>query len=118
MSKGLQGDLDGGPTAVYAVASDASPSPPRSLAFLRELRLRHTSITDRNLGQLAARVKTLELLDVSGVTTLTEVGFLALLNMPRLETLVARATAITDIAVANIILCLEVCSYASCRFLF
>jgi hypothetical protein len=87
---------------------------PRSLHYLRELRVRYSSITDRNLALLAARVKTLEVLDVSGVSTLTEAGFLALVSLPRLEVLIARSTGITDLAVANILLCLEVRGRVGC----
>ena len=66
-------------------------------------------ISNRCILMLTGHLKQLETLDVSGVSTLTEPGFMALMNLPKLTILRARATQITDLAVANLLVVLEVC---------
>jgi hypothetical protein len=60
------------------------------------------------MSMLSGYLRQVELIDLSGVTTLTEPGFLSLLNLPKLSIIRARATGITDLAVANLLVALEV----------
>lgn len=64
-------------------------------------------MSDRCLQAIVTQARSLELLDVSCVASLTEAGFMALLSATRLHTLTARCTKITDVVVANLLLVLE-----------
>jgi hypothetical protein len=66
----------------------------------------HWQVNDKCLAVLATTLD-IQYLDVSGCASLTEAGFLQLLHFPKLHTLVARATQITDYAISNVLLVIE-----------
>jgi hypothetical protein len=64
-------------------------------------------VTDRGLAVLVKHLKNLVHLDLTCCMSLTELGFLQLLNASKLEHLGLRGTHVTDYAVGNLILALE-----------